>query len=167
MCGRYVMSKATGDLLSSFDAKEVEGTPPAPSWNVAPTQNVPIVAERLDEGSVERHLMIARWGLVPSWAKDIKIASRKINARSESILEKPSVRKAAVKRRAIGPAEGYYEWQKSEDGKKIPTYLYSKEQPLVGFAGLYEWWADPSLPEDDPGKWLLSCTVLTTTAQDA
>ncbi|MDP9890598.1 putative SOS response-associated peptidase YedK [Pseudarthrobacter enclensis] len=139
MCGRYVMSKATGDLLSSFDAKEVEGTPPSPSWNVAPTQNVPVVAGRLDEGSVERHLMIARWGLVPSWAKDIKSGSRMINARSESILEKPSFRKAAVKRRAIVPAEGDYEWQKSEDGTKIPTYLYSKEEPLVGCAGLYEW----------------------------
>ncbi|MDJ0459312.1 SOS response-associated peptidase [Arthrobacter sp. NQ7] len=167
MCGRYVMSKATGDLLSSFEAKEMEGTPPSPSWNVALTQNVPIVAERLDEGSLERHLLIARWGLVPSWAKDIKIGSRMINARSESILEKPSFRKAAGKRRAIVPAEGYYEWQKTEDGKKIPNYLYSEKEPLLGFASLYEWWADPALAEDDPGKWLLSFTVLTTTAQDA
>ncbi|MCU1520675.1 MAG: hypothetical protein JWN19_1060 [Arthrobacter sp.] len=79
-----------------------------PSWNVAPTQDVPIVAERLDEGSIEWHLLIARWGLVPSWAKDIKIGSQLISARSETILEKP-FRKAAVKRRAIIPAEGYYE----------------------------------------------------------
>jgi hypothetical protein len=104
MCGRYVMSKATGDLVSHFEAKEVEGSPPPPSWNVAPTQAVPIVAERLDEGSIERHVLTARWGLVPSWAKDIKIGSKLINARSESILEKPSFRKAAVKRRAIVPA---------------------------------------------------------------
>jgi putative SOS response-associated peptidase YedK len=104
MCGRYVMSKATGDLLSYFDAKEVEGSAPSPSWNVAPTQSVPIVAERLDEGTIDRHLLIARWGLVPSWAKDIKIGSKLINARSESILDKPSFRKAAVKRRAIVPA---------------------------------------------------------------
>jgi putative SOS response-associated peptidase YedK len=104
MCGRYVMSRATGDLLSYFDAKEVEGSPPPPSWNVAPTQDVPIIAERLDEGSVDRHLLIARWGLVPSWAKDLKIGSNLINARSESILEKPSFRKAAVKRRALIPA---------------------------------------------------------------
>ena len=89
MCGRYVMSKATGDLLSYFDAKEVEGTPPPPSWNVAPTQDVPIVAERLNEGSIERHLLVAHWGLVPSWAKDIKIGNKLINARSETILEKP------------------------------------------------------------------------------
>ncbi|WP_018771055.1 SOS response-associated peptidase [Arthrobacter sp. 162MFSha1.1] len=109
MCGRYVMSKATGDLLSYFDAKEVEGDPPPPSWNVAPTQSVHIVAERLDEGSIERHLLVAHWGLVPSWAKDIKIGKKLINARSE--LEKPSFRKAAVKRRAILPADGYFEWQ--------------------------------------------------------
>ncbi|WP_458781869.1 SOS response-associated peptidase family protein [Arthrobacter sp. D3-16] len=99
------MSKATGDLLSHFEAKEVEGTPPPGSWNVAPTQSVPIVAERLDEGTIDRHLLVARWGLVPSWAKDIKIGSKLINARSESILEKPSFRKAAVKRRAIVPED--------------------------------------------------------------
>ena len=107
MCGRYVVSKATGDLLSHFEVQEVEGSPP-PSWNVAPTQSVPIVAERVDEGTIDRHLLIARWGLVPSWAKDVKIGSKLINARNESILEKPSFRKAAVKRRAIVPAEGYY-----------------------------------------------------------
>ena len=106
MCGRYVMSKATGDLLSHFEAKEVEGSPPSPSWNVAPTQSVPIVAERLDEGTIDRHLLIARWGLVPSWAKDIKIGSKLINARSESILGKPSFRKAAVKRRTNPPGGG-------------------------------------------------------------
>lgn len=157
------MSKATGDLLSYFDATEVEGSPPPPSWNVAPTQD----AERLDEDSINRHLLVGRWGLVPSWAKDIKIGSKLINARSETILDKPSFRKAALKRRAIIPAEGYYEWQKTEDGKKIPNYLYSEKEPLLGFAGLYEFWPDPQVPEDDPGRWLLSCTVLTTTTQDA
>ncbi|SKB71784.1 Uncharacterized conserved protein [Arthrobacter sp. 31Cvi3.1E] len=98
------MSKATSDLLSNFEAKEVEGSPPGPNWNVAPTQNVPIVAERLDEGTIDRRLLIARWGLVPSWAKDIKVGSKLVNARSETILEKPSFRSAAVKRRGILPA---------------------------------------------------------------
>lgn len=167
MCGRYVMSKATGDLLSHFEAKEVEGSPPPPSWNVAPTQDVPIITEKLDEDSVERRLLIARWGLVPSWAKDIKIGSKLINARSESILDKPSFRKAAITRRALIPAEGYYEWEKTEDGKKIPHYFYSEKNDLLAFAGLYEFWPDPSLPEGDPHRWLLSCTVLTTTAHDS
>ncbi|WP_240720168.1 SOS response-associated peptidase [Pseudarthrobacter sp. NamB4] len=128
---------------------------------------MPIIAERLDEGSIERSLLVAKWGLVPPWAKDAKIGSNMINARSQSILEKPSFRTAAVKRRSLITAEGYYEWQKTEDGKKIPNYLYSEKEPLLGFAGLYEWGADPSVPEDDPGKWLLTCTVLTTTTQDA
>ena len=127
---------------------------------------MPIIAERLDEDSINRHLLVGRWGLVPSWAKDIKIGSKLINARSETILDEPSFRKAALKRRAIIPAEGYFEWQKTEDGKKIPNYLYSENEPLLGFAGLYEFWLDPRMPEDDPGRWLLSCTVLTTT-QDA
>jgi putative SOS response-associated peptidase YedK len=134
MCGRYVMSKATGDLLSHFEAKEVEGSPPPPSWNVAPTQAC---------RSLPNVLMRARL-----------IGSKLLNARSESILEKPSLRKRAVKRRAIVPAEGYYEWQKTDDGKKIPNYLYSEKEPLLGFAGLYEWRADPSVPGDDPGRWL-------------
>ena len=130
MCGRYVMSKATSDLPSHFEAKEVEGSPPGPSWNVAPTQNVPIVAERLEEGTLDRRLLIAKWGLVPSWSKDSKVGSKLINARSESILEKPSFRSAAVKRRAIVPAEGYYEWQNTEDGKKIRSIL--RERTAVG-----------------------------------
>jgi putative SOS response-associated peptidase YedK len=166
MCGRYVMSRATGDLMSYFDAKEVEGDAPPPSWNVAPTQDVPIITEKLADNERDRRLLIARWGLVPSWAKDIKFGSKLINARSETILEKPSFRKAAITRRALIPAEGYYEWHKTEDGKKIPNYLFSETEDLLAFAGLYEFWPDPSLPEDDPGKWLLSCTVLTTTALD-
>ncbi len=120
------MSRVTGDLLSYFDAKEVEGSPPPPSWNVAPTQDVPIITEKLTGDELDRRPLIARWGLVPSWAKDIKIGSKLINARSETILEK-----------------------------------------LLAFAGLYEFWPDPSLPEDDLAKWLLSCTVPTTTAHDS
>jgi putative SOS response-associated peptidase YedK len=124
-----------------------------------------IVAGR--PGTLDRRLQIAKWGLVPSWAKDTKIGSKLINARSESILEKPSFRSAAVKRRAIVPAEGYYEWQKTEDGKKIPNYLFSEKEPLLGFAGLYEFWPDPALPEADPERWLLTCTVQTPVTQDA
>ncbi|WP_457965938.1 SOS response-associated peptidase [Arthrobacter sp. D1-29] len=167
MCGRYVMSKATGDLLAHFEARDVEGSPPPPSWNVAPTQDVPIITEKLDEDSVERRLLIARWGLVPSWAKDVKIGCKLINARSESILDKPAFRKAAITRRALIPADGYYEWEKTEDGKKIPHYLYSDKDEVLAFAGLYEFWPDPALPKDDPHRWLLSCTVLTTTAHDS
>ncbi|MFF1831289.1 SOS response-associated peptidase [Paenarthrobacter sp. NPDC058040] len=121
----------------------------------------------MHEGTLDRRLLIARWGLIPSWAKDAKIGSKLINARSESILERPSFRSAAVKRRAIVPTEGDYEWQKTEDGKKIPNYLYSADESLLGFAGLYEFWPDPELPKDDPERWLLSSTILTSTAPAA
>lgn len=167
MCGRYVMSRATGDLLAYFDAQEAEGRAAPPSWNVAPTNDVPIITEKPAEEAPKRRLLIAKWGLVPSWAKDTKIGSKLINARSETILDKPAFRKAAIKRRALIPAEGYYEWEKTEDGKKIPNYLYSQDDELLAFAGLYEFWPDPSLPEDDPNRWLLTFTVLTTTAQDS
>lgn len=161
------MARATGDLLSHFDAEASEGQPPPPNWNVAPTDDVPIIAEKPSDGGPERRLLIARWGLVPPWAKDVKIGAKLINARSETILDKPAFRKAAIKRRALVPAEGYYEWEKTADGKKIPHYLYSEKDELLAFAGLYEFWPDPSLPEDDPRRWLLSCTVLTTTAHDS
>ncbi len=83
------MSRASGDLVSYFDAHTVEGSETPPSWNVAPTQSVPIITEKLDQDSLERRLLTARWGLVPSWAKDVKIGSKLINARGETILDKP------------------------------------------------------------------------------
>jgi hypothetical protein len=100
------MSKATGDLLSYFDAKEMDGSPPRPSWNVAPTQDVPIVTEKLAGDELNRRLLIARWGLVPSWAKDIKIGSKLINARSETLREKPSFRKGGNMAGLGTPAPG-------------------------------------------------------------
>lgn len=152
--------------MRAFDVTETSGGEPSPSWNVAPTDDVPIVAERLIDGEPERRLLTARWGLVPAWSKDLKIGARLINARSETVLEKPSFRKAAVKRRALVPAEGYYEWEKTPTGK-IPTYLTAASSDLLAFAGLYEFWPDPTLSDDDEHKWLISCTILTTTASDA
>jgi putative SOS response-associated peptidase YedK len=125
--GRYVMSRATGDLLSYFDAKEVEGSPPPPSWNVAPTQAVPIITEKLHDDELDRRLLIARWGLVPSWAKDIKIGSKLINARSETILEKPSFRKAAITRRALIPAEGYLRMAEGRGREEDPVLPLLRE----------------------------------------
>ena len=102
------MARAVGDLLAEFDAELEEEVNIPPSWNVAPTDAVPIVLERLKEGDAGprevRQLHVARWGLVPSWAKDPGIGSRMINARSESVLEKPAFRKAAKSRRCAVPA---------------------------------------------------------------
>lgn len=100
-----------------------------------------------------------RWGLVPAWSKDPKIGSRMINARSETVTEKPSFRAAAARRRCIVPADGYYEWQKSAHGPKTPFYLHG--EGVLAMAGLYELWPNPDLLDAHPGKWLWTTTVLT------
>jgi putative SOS response-associated peptidase YedK len=162
------MARATADLVSAFGVDDVFGPEVRPSWNVAPTQRVRLVAERLDPetGELTRTLETARWGLVPVWAKSRSVGARMINARVETVTEKPSFRSAALKRRALVPAEGYYEWQKAGD-RKIPHYLASEDGSLLGFAGLYEFWKDPELPEDAEDQWLMSCTIITTSAADA
>ncbi|GAB3273312.1 SOS response-associated peptidase [Arthrobacter pigmenti] len=168
MCGRYVMARSTGDLVASFDIDEpYEGQIP-PSYNVAPTDEVPIVIERRSSAEREqsRQLASARWGLVPSWSKDRKAAARLINARMETVTGKPSFRQAAAKRRALVAADGYFEWQKTDTGK-MPVYLHGADEGLLAFAGLYEYWPDPSLPEGHPDKWLRTCTVITTQATDS
>jgi putative SOS response-associated peptidase YedK len=161
------MAKPSRDLLSHFEADEVKGAHASAELQRGADAGYADRDRALEKDSLERRLLIARWGLVPSRAKDLKIGSKMINARSETILEKPPFRNAAIKRRALVPAEGYYEWEKTEDGKKIPTNLHPEKDKLLAVAGLYEWWPDPSLPEDDPDRWLLSCTILTTTAHDA
>ncbi|MBY6349057.1 SOS response-associated peptidase [Rhodococcoides corynebacterioides] len=159
MCGRYASTRSDDDLSSLFDAVVRLGDPPEPSYNVAPTDPVRIVLDRDDD----RQLRTVRWGLVPSWAKDKKIASRLINARSETVTEKPAFRKAAAKRRCLIPADGYYEWEKRE-GAKVPHFLHT--DGVLAMAGLYELWPDPARDDDDPDKWFWSTTVLTTTATD-
>jgi putative SOS response-associated peptidase YedK len=156
------MARAVGDLLAEFDARLEEDVQLPPSWNVAPTDAVPIVLERLIEDHTIRQLHVARWGLVPSWAKDPGIGAKMINARSESVLEKPAFRKAVKSRRCAVPADGYYEWKQGPGKAKQPYYVHpGSGSPLV-FAGLYEWWKDPSKADDDPGRWMLSTSILTT-----
>lgn len=166
MCGRFVVSKADGDLVSRFGIDEVVGEELRPNWNVAPTQLVRIVLERTGDGETSRRLETARWDLVPVWAKSRSVGSRAINARSETVLEKPTFRSAAVKRRALVPADGYYEWQK-DGSKKIPTFLHPAEESLVAFAGLYEFWRDPEFDDGEEGEWLMTTTILTRPAADA
>ncbi|MBU8867398.1 SOS response-associated peptidase [Paenarthrobacter sp. MMS21-TAE1-1] len=161
MCGRYVMARAVGDLLADFDAELENEIALEKSWNVAPTDAVPIVLERLVDDGLKRQLHVARWGLVPSWAKDPKGGARLINARSETLLEKPSFRKAAAARRCAVPADGYYEWKKGEGKSKQPYYVHPADGGGVVFAGLYEWWRDQSASDDDPARWLLSMSILT------
>ncbi|QNG19709.1 SOS response-associated peptidase [Rhodococcus triatomae] len=168
MCGRYASTTTDKELRSAFAVEEVVDDALPPSYNVAPTQQVRVILERppreAPDADPVRQLRSARWGLVPSWAKDVATGNRLINARSESITEKPAFRRAAVRRRCILPADGYFEWQK-RDGKKIPYFLHG--EGVLAMAGLYELWRDPDKAEDDPDRWLWSATILTTEATDA
>ncbi|WP_420632168.1 SOS response-associated peptidase [Candidatus Leptofilum sp.] len=161
MCGRFALMTPTEQLAMQFDVPEtaVAALPPSvPRYNIAPTQSV--TAIRLGENG-GRELTFFRWGLVPSWAKDIKIGSRMINARSETVAEKPSFRAAFKRRRCLIPADGFYEWRKLGSGKQ-PTFIRpvdGEERPFA-LAGLWEVWRDPD------GSSLQTCTILTTTPNE-
>jgi len=163
MCGRYT--------LTSFDNLQVEfglaAAPElaAPRYNIAPGQMVPVVQNR-----PERTLTAVRWGLVPYWADDPRIGNRMINARSESVTEKPAFRHALSRRRCLVVADGFYEWQRpalpsgsaagparstGRGGTKIPHYIHRRSGAPFGMAGLWERWKAPD------GNWLETCTILT------
>jgi putative SOS response-associated peptidase YedK len=150
MCGRYAASRSPDDLAEEFEVDRIDLREQLePDWNVAPTKPVPAVLVRRnrDTGDLQRRLSIVRWGLVPSWAKDLRIGSRLINARVESVHEKPAFRRAFAARRCLLPADGYYEWYGEVRGRKQPFFI----RPRDG----------------DPGAFVWSSTVLTTTAEDS
>lgn len=160
MCGRFVVANVGSELVGVLRV-DVEGDDlPAPSYNVAPTDRVAIVLDSAKTEPPTRRLEAARWGLVPSWAKDPSVGVRAINARSEEVENKPLFRQALIKRRAVVPSSGYYEW-KTEEGVKTPHYIHPADGSPLLFAGLYEWWKDPSKADDDPARWLLSFTIMT------
>jgi putative SOS response-associated peptidase YedK len=171
VCGRYAASRNPDDLVEEFEVVEPPEQVLEPSWNVAPTQDVYAVIERPPraepEATAQRRLRVARWGLVPSWAKDPSIGNRMINARMETVHEKSAFRKAFAKRRALLPADGYFEWYGEVKGKKQPFFIRPADGGVLAMAGLYELWRDPSVPKDaDVDPWLWTVTVLTTTATD-
>ena len=165
MCGRFVVAGASQELVDLFDVDLAADDLPAPSWNVAPTDRVPIIIDTIPKGSEPgsepvRRLEAARWGLVPGWAKDPSVGVRAFNARIESIAEKSHFKNAVNKRRAIVPATGYYEW-KTVDGVKTPNFIFLPDGETLVFAGLYEWWRNPAEADDSPNKWLLSTSIVT------
>ncbi|MDH6144340.1 putative SOS response-associated peptidase YedK [Kitasatospora sp. GP30] len=174
MCGRFVSTTGPQDLATLFGASRWDPDETlAPSWNVAPTDPVWAVMERLDResGELARRLRPLRWGLVPSWAKDPGVGARMINARAETVHEKPAFRKAFATRRYLLPADGYYEWVAipAADGRKAykqPYFIAPADGTLIAMAGLYEFWRDPTRPDDDPLAWLTTTTVITTQARD-
>lgn len=158
MCGRYSMfgpvnlSRAAKAALDSLGL-DLEGAlnQREPQYNIAPTQKAPIIAHS-DEGYT---IKATRWGLIPSWAKDEKIGSKLINARAETVAEKPSFRAAFKKRRCLVPASGYFEW-KGEAGHKQPYFIHDPAGELLLFAGLWEGWKPGA---DD--EWLHTFTIIT------
>src|SRR3954447_9397703 len=165
MCGRYASTRSPQELAPLFQVPDVPAKETlAPNWNVAPTNDVWAVLERTprndkdDIAAAKRELRPLRWGLVPSWAKDVSIGARLINARVETVHEKPAFRRAFARRRCLLPADGYYEWRVAEDGGKQPFYIRPSGGGVLAMAGLYEMWR----PAEDADEWLLTCTVITT-----
>lgn len=175
MCGRYASSNEQASLVTEFEVTVPPTAELAPDYNVAPTKQVYAVLDRVVGAGSERLLADVRWGLVPSWAKDPGIGSRTINARVETAASKPSFRSAWARRRAILPADGYYEWHTPTDGPrqakgkplKQPYFIRRSDGATLAMAGLYELWRDRSVTDPDaPGAWLWTACVLTTAATD-
>ena len=123
-------------------------------------------AEGAGADRAKRQLRVVRWGLVPYWAKDIKIGSRMINSRAETVAEKPAFRRAFAKRRCLLPADGYYEWQQQPGAANQPIYISRSDGRSLAFASLYELWRDPAVARDDKDAWLWTTTIITTSAPD-
>ncbi|WP_159500045.1 SOS response-associated peptidase [Microbacterium sp. 18062] len=160
MCGRLVVANVGSQLIDVLRIDLANPDLPPPSYNVAPTSTAAIVLDSAKTDPPTRRLEPARWGLVPSWAKDPGIGAKAFNARSEELEEKPMFRQALIKRRAVVPASGYYEWKHTGE-TKTPHYIHPADGAPMLLAGLYEWWRDPAKANDAPDRWLLSFTILT------
>ena len=156
MCGRFSQSMDVSKMASRFKIKKPV-FPVSPRYNVAPSQKVPVV---INLG--ERSLELFNWGMIPCWAKDSSIGNRMINARAESIAEKPSFRKPFKRTRCLVPADSFYEWKLDENGKtKTPMRIVLKSRDPFAFAGLWDTWKDLE------GKVIRSFTIITTNANDS
>lgn len=159
MCARYTMTKvAIDDLVAELGVS----TAPAAlegQFNIAPTEDAPIVIAS-KEG--ERRLGLARFGFVPHWAKSLKEGTRYLNARSETVAEKPAYRDALARHRCLVVADGFYEWR-TEGKLKVPFWFHLPDERLFAFAGLWSAWRDPARGAEDP--WVTSFTILTREAE--
>ncbi len=151
MCGRFTIIKPE-EIKVEFHLRQELDFPPR--YNIAPSQTIPII-KKGEHGYLKPAL--ARWGLIPAWAKDEKIAYRTINARAETLAEKPAFREAYKKRRCLIPADGFYEWQ-HHDSEKRPYFIRMKNKGLFTFAGLWEQW------QGGAGETVESTTIITTSA---
>ncbi|PTX51478.1 putative SOS response-associated peptidase YedK [Melghirimyces profundicolus] len=155
MCGRFTLTVGLGEIKERFLVDEVssmESMDHLPRYNIAPTQSLPIVVR---EGAV-RKLVSMRWGLIPRWATDPSIGNRLINARSETLTQKPAFRRSFQRHRCLVPADSFYEWMKKESGGKQPMRITVEDGGLFAFAGLWDRWTGPE------GEAVYSFTIITT-----
>lgn len=157
MCGRFTNEATEKNIKSEFKVGRINNVSFDARYNIAPSQMIDAVLE----SDAERILTQLKWGLIPSWAKDGTIGNKMINARAETLAEKPSFKNAFKSRRCIIPASGFYEWAKKGTQAKQPFYFYLKEKQVFGFAGLYEEWTDK-----ETGELVESCTIITTEANE-
>ena len=166
MCGRFVQASSPELLVARFGVDEPAAARHEPSYNVAPRATVYAVRDRAgcDGGSADRrrYLSDLRWGLIPSWAKDPKVGDRMINARAESLADKPAYERAFRRHRCLVPAEGFYEWQRRGSGKQ-PMFIHRRDGEPMALAGLWAAWRDGDETDAD---WLRSCAIVTTNAND-
>jgi len=155
MCGRFTLRTNPQQLALKFGCDIPEHL--VPRWNVAPTQAVAAIRQQESSG---REFSLLRWGLVPHWAKEKSIGNRMINARAETIADKPAFRVAFRRRRCLVLADGYFEWKKTGKTKQ-PFYIRMRDEQPFAFAGLWESWLDPE--QNEP---LLTCTIITTDANE-
>lgn len=156
MCGRFSLTRGDRDEIeNAFRVRLPSGTAWKPRYNIAPTQEVLVILE--DERG--RWAELLRWGLIPSWASDPKVGNKLINARAETLFERPAFREAARRRRCLIVADGFYEWQKRPDGRRVPFYIRRRDGRLFGMAGIWETWKGPEGP-------IQTCAVVTVEADD-
>ncbi len=146
-----------------FDVEITGDDLPEPSWNIKPTEQIPIVLESAKSDPPVRRLASARWSLVPPFAPALTSKYPTFNARSESVTTTASFKGAVPAQRALIPATGYFEWH-TTGGEKRPHFVHSDDGLPLAFAGLYSWWRNPALAAHDPARWVLTATILTTDA---
>ncbi|MEM9344940.1 MAG: SOS response-associated peptidase [Pseudomonadota bacterium] len=153
MCGRFIITEAADEMARLFEAVPANDLPEVPNYNVCPTNRVHVVTEG-------RRLVAMRWGFLPHWYKTTNGGPLLINARSESIAEKPAFRAAARERRCIIPASGFYEWTKDAEGKRLPWFIRPKGGGLIAFAGVWQEW-------ERGDEAYTTCAIVTTSANEA
>jgi putative SOS response-associated peptidase YedK len=163
MCGRYAMTRNPAALAAEFGAADETDAAAGADYNVAPSKDVSAVAERHRSGEEGRVLRTMRWGLVPHWASEAAIGARMINARAETVAEKPAFRSSVRTRRCILPADGWYEWARGAAGPKQPYFMTWRDSAAsVALAGIFAVWRDPAAGE--AAAPLVTCAVITTEA---